>query len=179
MIFLEETDTRFYLDQSTQPHAGKGVFAAKPIKAGDYLEIVGVFVKVGSIADKCTEYADTFKFAGDYGEKYDRHIVPMGLAGMVNHANNPEDQNVEIRYLQHSPRNRNAGKAVYYFVKSIDKGQEVLANYGHNWSERMEWVTSAESLADQVDEEWETFLDHNLYNLGALKQKMTYKEQDA
>jgi len=177
MILLEETDNRFYLDKSSQPHAGTGVFASEPIKAGDCLEIIGVFVKVDSVADKCTEFSDTFKFAGDYGGEYNQHIIPMGFGGMINHANNPEDQNVEIRHLpSRDKKNPNSSKTVYFFTKGIDKGQEVLSDYGRNWSERMDWVTSAESLAVQCDDEWETFLSHDLYNLGLLKQKFSYAD---
>ena len=46
MILIEETDNRFYLKKSGLKDAGTGVFAKGSIKAGEYLEIIGVAVDV-------------------------------------------------------------------------------------------------------------------------------------
>ena len=47
MIFVEETDTRFYIKESTLRNAGYGCFTNTLLKKGDWLEIIGVYVKKG------------------------------------------------------------------------------------------------------------------------------------
>jgi hypothetical protein len=65
MIVFEEDDDRFYIAQSTVNLAGNGLFAKKPIKKNDWLEITGVLVHRESVADQCTYYANAYKFAAD------------------------------------------------------------------------------------------------------------------
>ena len=91
MIIFEENDDRFYVKESTVNRAGKGLFAAKEIKKNSWLEITGVLVERGSVADDCTYYANAYKFAANVVRKGDKVdvgqfvIVPMGYAGIVNH----------------------------------------------------------------------------------------------
>ena len=81
---LNEPDNRFYVKESTIPGAGVGCFARLPLRAGDCLEVVGVLVRPGSAADRCTAYADHYKF---------RHagllLIPVGFAALVNHSTTP------------------------------------------------------------------------------------------
>jgi hypothetical protein len=170
MILIEENDERFYLKKSTQPNAGLGVFASKDLKKGDFIEIIGVMVKKNSIADVCTSYANNYKFAAAYDNEYDMHIVPMGFGGMVNHANNKEEQNAEIKYIEHKIINSAAGKAVYYFIKDIKKDEEILGNYGENWNNAIQWIQKIPKLIEDLEEkEWNRFLNFGLYNLDKLK----------
>lgn len=157
MILLEETDKRFYLSKSTLPNAGTGVFAAEDLKKGDFLEIIGVMVKKDSISDLCTAYAKSYKFEARY-EEADRYIVPMGYAGMVNHTDNKEIQNAIITHLKRNPNNPNSSGAVYYFIKDIKKDEEILGNYGEKWNKK---------IIEKND--WQMFLDLELYNLKYLK----------
>lgn len=158
MIFLEEKDKRFYIAQSTIEEAGLGVFAAEDIPKDSVLEILGFMVDVGSVADRCTNYARNYKFAANFADKYDRYIVPIGFGGMVNHAKSLEDQNVELRYIKHNSSNIAAGSAVYYFIKDVKKDQEILGNYGEEFEK-----------AINEQKYWQRFLDLELYNLGKLK----------
>ena len=170
MIEIEENDNRFYLEKSTQPNAGMGVFAAKDLKKGDFLIVKGVMVKKNSVVDRCTAYANNYKFAAAYNKEYDMHIIPIGFGGMVNHANEIKDQNAEIKYLDHSKLGIEDGNVVYSFVRDIDKGEEILGNYGENWRDAMNWVKNIPSLLESLEEkEWERFLRFDLYNLSKLK----------
>jgi SET domain-containing protein len=81
---MNESDPRFCLKQSTTPGAGLGVFARLPLRKGDCLEVMGVRVKPGSVADACSAFADRHKFV--HG---DQLIIPLGYAGMVNHSATP------------------------------------------------------------------------------------------
>lgn len=179
MILVQETDERFYLAKSTVPNAGTGVFSKVPLQKGDWLEIIGAQVEVGSLADKCTTYAKNYKFAATgsikKGKKvidHTRLIVPMGFGGMVNHAPSREIQNAEIGYLQKPTRNSAAGKAVYYFLRNIAKDEEILGNYGEDWGGVFDWASDCATFSNDIETEWERFLDHDLYNLGKLKSQL-------
>lgn len=158
MILVEEKDNRFYIKQSGIQNAGLGVFAKEEIKKDSFLEIIGVMVNINSTADNCTNYAKDYKFAANFADKYDRHIVPMGFGGMVNHTEDKNLQNVELRYLKHSSSNSAAGSAVYYFIKDVKKDEEILGNYGQLFESKI-----------NEDKYWQMFLDLELYNLKQLK----------
>ena len=162
MISIEEKDKRFNIAESLQPNAGLGLFASEDIKKGNNLEVVGVLVDRDSPADHCTSYANTFKFAADYADSFKKHIIPMGYGGMVNHANEKKDQNVEIRYIK-----KNGDMVcVYHFIKDAKKGDEILGDYGDDWRAVLEWSREADS---DEEEEWSSFLELGLYNLCKLK----------
>lgn len=128
MYIVEETDNRFEIKKSTIDTAGWGCFAKELIKKGDFLEIIGIIVKPGSLSDQCTHYAKRYKFAAS--ERQDAKIVPMGFGGIVNHTNDEEKQNVFLTYL---PRNRSkrsvhSTQAVHMALRDIQAGEELLGN---------------------------------------------------
>lgn len=165
MILLEEKDDRFYISESTQPGAGRGLFATRDIRAGEDLEVIGVVVEKGSPADLCTSYADAYKFAADYSDSYTRHIIPMGYAGMVNHANEEVDRNVEIKYVLKNGKTT----CVYRFLKDVKQGQEILGDYGDAWRGLADWSRRVNRSADSEEEAaWRSFLSLGLYNLDRL-----------
>jgi len=178
---VEETDNRFCIKESSILNAGYGLFANQDLKKDDHLEIIGIRVKKGSIADQCTHYANKYKFAAQGKitkgiKEIDPNsdlIVPLGYGGIVNHAPNPELQNAEIWYNRGSKRNQSAGQAVYRFIRDISEGEEILGNYGEDWEDVMDW---AENKAKEVTDDWRTFLSYDLYNLGRLASKINYKE---
>jgi hypothetical protein len=89
MVILDEPDERFYAAPSTIPGAGRGLFARVPLRAGDRLAAVGVLVRRDSEADRCTAFADEYKFrAGDH------LLIPCGVAGMANHSAQPNLEKV-------------------------------------------------------------------------------------
>jgi len=148
-MIIEEKDKRFYLKDSLIENAGMGVFASTDINEGEILEVIGFKVEKDSLADICTRYANDYKFALPDPKFY---IVPTGFAGMVNHTDDKNLQNVEIRYAKDS--------TIYYFIKKVKKDQEILGNYGEKWNKKL-----SEELA------WQMFLDLELYNLKELKGK--------
>jgi uncharacterized protein len=81
---MNDDDNRFYLKKSTIQAAGVGVFARLPLRKGDCLEVMGVRVTPGSVADYCSAFADRHKFL-----HADQLIIPLGYAGMVNHSATP------------------------------------------------------------------------------------------
>jgi len=155
---MKESDDRMDIDESTITDAGKGVFAKKKIKKGSTLLIVGPTVEVSSEADKCTRYAQKYKFATS--EKQQLFVIPIGYAAVINHAPSSELQNVEIRYMPF-------GNPIYYFIKDVEPDEEILGNYGENWDKILSW---AAAKAESVKDEWETFLEYDVYNLGRLKE---------
>ena len=82
--FLDETDDRFEVRESTIPGAGLGVFARADLPAGATLEVVGVLVRRESVSDRCTHFADHHKFRVG-----DMLLIPVGLGGLVNHSAEP------------------------------------------------------------------------------------------
>lgn len=169
MILIEENDDRFYIEKSNLPNAGSGVFAKEKIKAGEYLEIIGVYVKAGSEADKCTEWAKHYKFAAK-DKDFDRYIVPMGYAAIINHTSDSNIQNAEIRYLKNIQKKNDAtGGMVYYFIKDIEKNEEILGNYGEAVGKKLDWI---QDKANFDKEDWQTFLRYDLYNLGILSDEI-------
>ena len=166
MILVQEKDERFHVAESTQPGAGKGLFASRDIKKGEDLEVVGVEVEMGSAADLCTAYADAYKFAADYSDAYTSHIIPMGYAGMVNHANEDKDRNVEIKYV----KKKGVVVCVYRFLRDVAAGEEVLGDYGDGWRGLAEWSKKRIGCSIEAEEEeWRSFLDLGLYNLSKLR----------
>jgi len=167
MILVEETDERFYISDSKLPNAGLGVFTKVPLKAGDYMEIIGVAVGRNSITDVCTHYAKSYKFAAKAGTDFTQHVVPMGFGGIVNHG--PSDlRNAELREYRGPKRNPNASNMIYAFTRDIAPDEEILGNYGGNYARVLEWTDIYSKVADENEDAWEVFLSHDLYNLGIL-----------
>jgi SET domain-containing protein len=170
MYIIEETDDRFYVKKSTLPNAGFGCFAKVPIKKGDYLEVIGVLVRAGTVADRCTHYANRYKF----GAKEGYHIVPMGYGGIVNQANSEEQQNVQLQRikLMHRKRSQHASEIVYTAIRDIEPDEELLGHYGGNYGNELDWVAQMNDLFDENNDDWKVFLAYDLYNLGVLQDSL-------
>lgn len=165
-MIIEETDHRFYVAESTV--SGYGCFAKEKIVKGDYLEIIGVLVKCGGIADMCTYYANRYKFAGEPEKEFENSLVPMGYAAMVNQANDPGKQNVSIMHFPKDKETRNPAccRAVYVALRDIEPGEELLTSYGKKIGQL---VMAGQKFTKEDVEEWEKFLQRDLYGLGILQ----------
>ena len=176
MIIFDENDDRFYIRESNIKNAGKGLFAKRRIKKDEYLPITGVMVKRQSIADQCTHYMNSYKFAANVKTKGkmvdigDYLIVPLGFASMVNHCNTPEMQNVEIRYFgdQYPQKSQHQGKAIYWFLRDVEQDEEIYGSYGEKWSEVLEWVNEQHQAVKCEKKDWQKFLEFDLYGLNNL-----------
>ena len=81
---VEERDGWFSIRPSTIPGAGLGLFAKVPLPKGARLEVRGVSITANSTADRCTRYADAYKFR--VGRQL---LIPLGYAALVNHSARP------------------------------------------------------------------------------------------
>ena len=81
---LDEQDDRFYVGPSRIPGAGDGLFSRVPVRAGDRLVVIGVTIRADSHADRCTRYADQYKYRVG-----DTLVIPVGYGAMVNHSSSP------------------------------------------------------------------------------------------
>jgi SET domain len=167
MIFVEETDNRFYIEKSTIPNAGNGCFAKEFLKAGDWLEVIGIYVKMGGVADFCTEYARRYKFAGS--EQMNAKIVPFGFAGIINHSNDPKLQNCKLEYVKGlSKRSQHAGQVIYRFIKDIEPNEELIGNYGPDMEKEIGTIAANDNFYENNKQEIENFLKFNLYDLNTI-----------
>jgi hypothetical protein len=80
-VLGSEEDDRFYVQRSNIPDAGDGLFARVPLESGARLAVVGMLVTPLSAADRCTRYADAYKYRINGAL-----LIPLGFAAMVNHA---------------------------------------------------------------------------------------------
>ena len=164
----DENDNRFYINDSTIKGAGKGLFARHEIKKGDKIDITGVIVEKDSYADKCTAYANQYKFAvnvirlgnGDVvtGNKM---VIPLGFSGMVNHMDDESKRNVQIEYMGDE-------KIAYVFLRDVNKDEEILGNYGDNWQNLLSWMQKQQESNKTDKKDWQSFLELDLYDLGRL-----------
>jgi hypothetical protein len=171
MNFVEETDTRFYIKESTLPNAGYGCFANTSLKAGDWLEIIGVYVKTGGLADECTHYAKRYKFAGS--PKKNAKIVPMGFGGIVNHSDDPWLQNCRLEYVAGlNKRNEHCGQVIYRFTRDILVNEELIGNYGPDIGEEIKKMNTNVDFLDNNIEEINRFLKFDLYDTNSIVDKL-------
>lgn len=167
MNFIEEEDNRFFIKESTIPNAGLGCFAKEDLKKGDWLEVIGAYVKKGSAADVCTSYAKRYKFAGS--PTLDAKIVPFGYAGMVNHSDDPTLRNCELIFdKKRLKRSQHAGQVFYLFIKDIAAGEELIGNYGPDVGSEIDKISQYANYVTSQKDEIEEFLSYNLYSLKNL-----------
>ena len=105
---------RFSIRPSRVAGAGRGVFTNVAIAKGDKLHVTGFIVRRGSLADRCTHYADPYKFR--VGKDL---LIPSGYGGLVNHSLRPNLVKVT------------RGKKVYLeALRKIAAGEELYHAYG-------------------------------------------------
>jgi SET domain-containing protein len=109
----EENDDRFYVAKSALPKARRGLFARVPLAKNEIIEVIGILVRAGSVADQCTSYANSYKFrVGRY------LLIPTGYGGMANHSPTPN----MVKMIR--------GSRIYLrTLRRIKKGEELLHAY--------------------------------------------------
>ena len=114
-------DDRFFIDTSTIPKAGFGLFAKQHIKKGDKLYVYGIKIPLESDFNICTGYARNYKFADPTNSK--KCIMPLNYAGMINQS--LDNLNATIN---------NNGTDVYFeFIRDINANEEIFTHYGEGW----------------------------------------------
>jgi hypothetical protein len=109
----EEHDSRFYVAASTLRGAGQGLFAKAALAKGEMLEVVGILIPADSVSDRCTSYADVYKFR--VGADL---LIPTGYGGLANHSASPNMEKIIT------------GKQVYLrALRPIEQDEELLYLY--------------------------------------------------
>ena len=114
---IVENDERFYVNTSTIPGAGDGLFAKTFLAEGERLEVLGVLVPAGSVSDVCTRYADCYKFrVGDL------LLIPLGFGGWSTNSRNPNLKKAI-----------DGKKAYLRTTRPIQPGEELFFTYGEGF----------------------------------------------
>ena len=83
---------RFGIKRSGIAGAGQGLFARTRMLKGQMFSVEGILVRKNSLEDRCTAYADAYKFrAGN------NLLIPNSYGGMVNHSANPNLEKMIIK----------------------------------------------------------------------------------
>ena len=154
LTYSGDQDERFYIAKSNIPNAGMGLFAKIPITKGESLEVLGPEVQANSLADLCSAFANSYKFYSR--EDKSALVIPVGYAGMVNHALNRVGQNTQMDYSE--------GKVRLVFIQNVAPMQEILHYYGDRRNLEIYLDSNPESF-----DEWQKFISWDLYNLGFLQ----------
>ena len=136
-------NSNFYVAPSLV--AGLGLFAAEPLAKDNYLEVEGIVVIKNSLQDQCTRFANDYKFEAD-----DEHfLIPIGLAGMANHAIHHRGQNAEI--------SQNKGNVRLMMLRDIKADEEILIYYNDMKNTQYAFDVIYASRA------WHDFIELGLY----------------
>jgi len=110
------TDKHFCVRPSVIEGAGRGVFARVAISEGRRLWVSGFLVRRGTLADRCTHYADPYKFR--VGKNL---LIPTGYGGLINHSTHPN----LVKIIR--------GKKVFLqALRTILAGEELFHHYGND-----------------------------------------------
>lgn len=114
------------------PLGGRGVFAAKPIRAGALIEECPLL-----LADADSE--DLENYVIGWGEDGGRMALPLGYGACYNHADKPNAnwQPDEVRALM-----------VVWAERDIEADEEILISYGPEWFPTRGWVPSQHRAAE-------------------------------
>lgn len=97
----------------------------------------------------------------------------MGYGAIVNHTDDKEKQNVELRWIEgRVRRNKDSGDVVYMALRDIEPGEEVLGNYGDAVGKEVQWFSEKSQIFAKEEDVWESFLALDLYNLGILRDRL-------
>lgn len=119
---MNEIDTRFFIARSRIADAGYGLFAAQSLAAGETLVAIGILIDRDSLADRCTVYADAYKFRVG-----DQLLIPIGFAGMVNHSSDAPNLEKVI----------DGNELILRTLRDIAPGEELLFEYSQYAQERV------------------------------------------
>lgn len=113
ILIFNEDDTRFRVDRSKVPGAGHGLFASEALAPGTRLEVIGPLIRADTPSDRCTSYADQYKFrVGDF------LLIPLGHAAMVNSSETPNMRKVI-----------EDGRVYLEALRPIESGEELFFSY--------------------------------------------------
>ena len=56
-------------------------------------------------------------------------------------------------------------------LRDIKKDEEILGDYGEMYGKTLSWAEQRLEIINQTEDDWETLLETNIYNLGILRGK--------
>mmetsp|Transcript_15740 Transcript_15740/g.26270 ORF Transcript_15740/g.26270 Transcript_15740/m.26270 type:complete len:878 (+) Transcript_15740:104-2737(+) len=139
-----------YVNKSSIPMGGKGVFSAKTFEEGSTVSVSPVLVVPKHVLEKAGRSSVLFNYCfSDKGT--DLAILPLGTAAMINHDSNP---NVGVRWYYWDGDEKKSAHDIlsgnltqllrapaaplyleYYATRLINDGEELKINYGSAWDD--------------------------------------------
>eukprot|EP01041_Mallomonas_annulata_P004480 gene4480-8915_t len=155
--------TDIYIDESTIPMAGKGVFSTKSYKKGELISIAPTLQLPKHIMQHMTPECVIINYCIT-SEGSDMALLPLTLAAMMNHGG--VAANVEIDWYDWSNKEKLTATLkkspdelvdtffaqldlAYRASRDIAVGEELLVVYGHQWEE--EWMSHLDRLSQWID----------------------------
>jgi hypothetical protein len=150
--------TDVYLNLSTIPLAGKGLFAKRPFRKGEKVSISPVLFLSKKILHKLSDSSVIINYCF-CSESSDVCIFPIGLGGMMNHGG--RHANVEIDWHNWGDEQKLPEKLswsaedlekypaapldiVYRASRDISAGEEIFVSYGAEWE--IQWTRHLHEL---------------------------------
>ena len=115
-----EIPATLYVDDSTMPGAGRGVFAQVPLAAGSLIEqcpVVALYDKKDRARLRKTGLVNYYFL---WGEKRDHAAICLGWGAVYNHSFTPNARFEKVI---------EDGRMDFYALRDIKPGEEILVNY--------------------------------------------------
>jgi hypothetical protein len=168
--------SHLYLNQSTFPGAGLGVYSKIAYRPGDVVHISPVIILPKHTILKASNASNSTVL--NYclsNNRSDVAILPLGLGAMINHPMSPSLPNVEVSWHSWSgslPEMLQEGYPLnlteielatsplfniqYKALRDIPMGEEILLSYGRDWEE--EWKSHQTSCSSSITSPQSPFL---------------------
>lgn len=130
-------DQRLYVQVSTIPKAGKGLFTRTPIPAGSVIgEYTGEMLPISVLNDKTTDrtyYVETLHYFTKEGAVPGAIIDGKTMDNKMRWINDPRYDKARTNAQM---KQNGEGRLFVYSTRPIKAGEEILMSYGeHYWKE--------------------------------------------
>jgi hypothetical protein len=135
-----------YLDDSSIPMAGKGVFSKQYHHKGDIVHVSPVIVLPKHAINTISDHSVLGNYCFEFGNASDVLLFPIALAGMMNHGAG-STANIEVKWFEWDGQNSLLNKPIaeleklqfaplfiqYVAKEDIEPHTELLISYGDAW----------------------------------------------